>query len=78
MSRGDRFPTNAHARMKSLNSKNVNRFLKIKEALMVKLKMISVDHYFCPHQTQQNTVNIFQKIFYTETNGILVSLFFVG
>jgi hypothetical protein len=32
--------------------KTVNRFLKIKEAFMVKPKMIFVDHYFRPYQTQ--------------------------
>jgi hypothetical protein len=30
--------------------KIVNRFSKIKEAFTVKLKMISVDHYFQPYQ----------------------------
>jgi hypothetical protein len=46
-------------------------FSKIKEAFTVKLKMISVDQYFCPHQAPKNAKNIFQKIFYTETNGAL-------
>jgi flagellar basal body rod protein FlgC len=31
--------------------KTKNRFSKIKETFTIKLKMISVDHYFCPHQT---------------------------
>jgi len=47
-------PTNMLAKMKSFKSEKrftvLNRFLKIKEAFMVKLKMISVDHYFRPHQ----------------------------
>lgn len=36
---------------------------------MVKLKMIFVDHYFCPHQIPKNVEIIFQKIIYAETNG---------
>jgi len=31
--------------------KTKNRFSKNKETFTIKLKMISVDHYFCPHQT---------------------------
>lgn len=31
--------------------KIINRFLKIKEIFTFKLKMIFVDHYFCPYQT---------------------------
>jgi hypothetical protein len=50
--------------------KSRNRFPKIKEAFTVKLKMISVDHYFHPYQTLENVENIFQKIFYIETNEI--------
>jgi hypothetical protein len=49
--------------------KSKKRFLqKIKEALTVKLKMISVDHYFSHHQTPKNAENIFQKTFYSETS----------
>jgi hypothetical protein len=43
-------------------------FSKIEEVFAVKLKMISVDHYFRPHQTLKITKNIFQKTFYTEIN----------
>jgi hypothetical protein len=28
-----------------------------------RLKMISVDHYFCPHQTLKNAENFFRKHF---------------
>jgi hypothetical protein len=51
--------------MKSLNQENdfvfkiVSRFAKIKEAFTVKLKMISVNHYFRPHQTLKNAEIIF-------------------
>jgi hypothetical protein len=38
--------------------KTVNRFSKIKEVFTVKPKMISVDHYFRPHQTSENAENI--------------------
>jgi hypothetical protein len=31
--------------------KTINRFLKIKKAFTIKLKIIFVDHYFCPYQT---------------------------
>jgi hypothetical protein len=34
--------------------KTVNRFSKIKEAFTVKLKIISVNHYFRSHQTLKN------------------------
>jgi hypothetical protein len=51
--------------------KTVNRFPKIKEAFTVKLKMIFVDYYFCPHQTPDNAEIIFYKTFYAETNGAL-------
>jgi hypothetical protein len=44
----------------------INRFPKIKEAFTVKLKMISVNHYFLPHQTPENVKIIFQKTFYAE------------
>jgi len=64
--------TNMRAKIKSLNSKKtVNRFSKIKEVFTVKLKMIFVDHYICSHQTPKNIKNIFQKIFYAETNGTI-------
>jgi hypothetical protein len=44
--------SNVGARAKTLISvKTVNRFSKIKEAFMVKPKMIFVDHYFRPYQT---------------------------
>jgi hypothetical protein len=39
--------------------KTVNRFSKIKETFTVKPKMISVDHYFHPHDTLKNVENIF-------------------
>jgi hypothetical protein len=58
-----RIPINVHARMKRLN------FPKFKVAFTVKLKMISIDHYFRLNQTPKNTENIFQKTFYAETNG---------
>jgi hypothetical protein len=41
--------------------KIVIRFPKIKEAFMVKLKMIFVDHYFCPHQTPKNAEKHFTE-----------------
>jgi hypothetical protein len=44
-------------------------FPKIKEAFKVKLKIIFVDHYFHHQQTPKNVEIIFQKTFYTETNG---------
>jgi hypothetical protein len=49
------------ARMKSLNSENkiINLFQKIKEVFIVKLKMISIDHYFRLQQTPKNAKNIF-------------------
>jgi hypothetical protein len=50
----------------------INHFPKIKEAFMVKPKMIFIDHYFCPNQTPKNAENVFQKIFYAKTNGALV------
>jgi hypothetical protein len=37
--------------------KTVNRFPKIKEAFMIKLKMIFVDYYFLSHQTLRNAEN---------------------
>jgi hypothetical protein len=40
--------------------KIVNSFPKIKEAFMIKLKMISIYYYFRPY---------FRKSFYAETNG---------
>jgi hypothetical protein len=49
--------------------KTINSFSKIKEAFTVKQKIISVDYYFRPYQTQKNAENIFQKMFYAETNG---------
>jgi hypothetical protein len=48
--------------------KTLNRFSKIEEIFTVKLKIIFIDHYFCPHQTPKNAKNIFQKTFYAETN----------
>jgi hypothetical protein len=39
--------------------KNENHFTEIKEDFSVKLKMISVDYYFTPHQTQKITKNNF-------------------
>jgi len=47
-------------KMKYFKSKK-HRFLKIKEAFTIKLKMIFVDHYFRLHQTPKNVENIFQK-----------------
>jgi hypothetical protein len=55
-------PINVSVRIKSLNP-------EIKEAFMVKLKMIFVNYYFCPHQTQKNVETIFQITFYSEING---------
>jgi hypothetical protein len=52
--------------------KIVNHFPKIKEAFMVKPKMIFVDHYFRPYQTPKNAEIIFQKSFYAETDGAWV------
>jgi hypothetical protein len=52
--------------------KRGNYFTKIKENFLVKLKMVSVDYYFTPHQTPENTKNDFLKLFYVETNGALV------
>jgi len=54
--------------------KIVNRFPKIKETFTVKSKMIFVDHYFRPYQTSKNVEIIFQKSFYSETNGTLVEV----
>jgi len=45
-----------------------SRKASLVEGLTVKLKMIFVDHYFCPHQTPKNAKIIFWKPFYTETN----------
>jgi hypothetical protein len=39
--------------------KRGNHFTEIKEDFSVKLKMISVDYYFTPHQTPENTKNNF-------------------
>jgi hypothetical protein len=58
--------------MKSLNLKNNLLFSKSKEAFTVKLKMISVDHYFRPHQTLKTPKHLKKKIFYTKTNKTLV------
>jgi hypothetical protein len=32
--------------------------VRMKEVFTVKLKIISIDHYYCPHQTPKNTKNI--------------------
>jgi hypothetical protein len=59
--------SNVRVRTKSLilendlRFKTVNRFPKIKETFIVKLKMISINHYFCfyhyftPKQAEHNT-----------------------
>jgi hypothetical protein len=41
--------------------KTINHFPKIKEAFTVKQKMIFVDHYLHPHQTQKNAEKHFFK-----------------
>jgi hypothetical protein len=49
--------------------KNRNDFPKITKPFSVKRKIFSIDYYLMSHQTLENTVNIFQKSFYVETNG---------
>jgi hypothetical protein len=49
--------------------KAVNRFPKIKEVFMVKMKIISVDHYFRPIAPTKHVK--MPKSFYAETNGTL-------
>jgi hypothetical protein len=44
--------SNVRAKTKSLISETVNRFPKIKEGFTVKPKIIFVNHYFRPYQTQ--------------------------
>jgi hypothetical protein len=59
-------------------SRTVNRFPKIKEAYIVKLKMIFVNHYFRPYETPKNAENIFKKTFYAETNRALLNIRFMS
>jgi hypothetical protein len=40
--------------------------------------MISVNHYFRPHQTLKNAKNIFLKIFYAETNEAMSPKLSIG
>jgi hypothetical protein len=50
----------------------INHFSEIEKKFMVKLKIISFDHYFRSHQTLKNAENIFQNTFYAETNRSLI------
>jgi hypothetical protein len=52
--------------------KSVNHFPKFIKHFLSNGNHFSVDHYFRPYQTPENTKTIFQKLFYAETNGALV------
>ena len=45
--------------------------MEIKEVFLVKPKIFSIDYYFLLYQIPKNTKNIFQKLFYDETNEAL-------
>jgi hypothetical protein len=45
--------------------------MEIKEVFSVKPKIFSIDYYFLLYQISENTKNIFQKLFYDETNKVL-------
>jgi hypothetical protein len=42
--------------------------MEIKEVFSVKLKIFFININFSSHQTPENTKNIFQKLFYANTN----------
>jgi len=54
--------------------KSVNHFSKFIKHFLSNRNHFSVDHYFRPYLTPENIETIFQKSFYAETNGALVSI----
>jgi hypothetical protein len=49
--------------------KGVNYFPKFTKHFFSNENNFTVDYYFCLHQTPKNTIIIFHKPFYAETNG---------
>jgi hypothetical protein len=59
---------------KQTEHKNANHFSKLKNQFWSNRKYFQFDCYFQSHQILENTKNIFQKLFYVETNGALMWL----
>jgi hypothetical protein len=53
--------------------KSVNHFPKFTKGFRSNRNHFPVDYYFRPYQTSENAEIIFQKSFYAETNGALLT-----
>jgi hypothetical protein len=69
--------TDFHKRACKNKEFKFKKISKIKADFRVKLKMISIDHYFHPTKHWKMPKNIFQKTFYAETNGVLVTIYYL-